>query len=127
MDLNPGRIRAALMIAGVLALAIFFAFGGRPRPVIQVEFSSYPEVFQGMTVEIDGRPAGTLRPLGSSHRAQFTVTEGRHTIRVVHPMYASIERSVNVRADGSPVILILDLQASVNARGRSQTAIAFSN
>lgn len=129
MHLNAIRIRAALMIAGVLTAIVFFACGGRlgPQPVVQIEFGMYPEVFQGMTVEIDGQPVGHLKLLGAAHRNGFIVKEGRHTVRVVHPLYASIVREVNVKADGRPVILILDLQATVNDRGRSETAIAFAN
>lgn len=129
MRLDATRMRAALMVAGVLMLAMYLAFGGRlaPRPAVQIEFGMYPEVFRGMTVEIDGKPAGTLKPLGSVHRTAFTVEEGRHTVRVVHPLYASIERDVDVRANGRPVLLILDLQPTVNERGRAQTALAFQN
>jgi hypothetical protein len=129
MHLNAIRIRAALLIAGALTAVMFFALGGHlgPRPVVQIEFGSYPEVFQGMTVEIDGKPAGTLKPSGAAHRSEFTVKPGRHTIRVVHPLYVSIERRVDVRAGGSPVVLVLDLQAGVNDHGQSQTAIAFAN
>jgi hypothetical protein len=108
---------------------MFFALGGHlgPQPVVQIEFGAYPEVFQGMTVEIDGKPTGTLKPLGAAHRTAFTVKPGPHTIRVIHPLYVSIERRVDVRANGGPVVLTLDLQAAVNDRGHSQTAIAFVN
>ena len=129
MFVNAIRIRAALMIAGALTAVLFFALGGRlgPQAVVQIEFGTYPEVFQGMTVEIDGKPAGTLKPFGAAHRSVFPVQPGRHTIRVVHPLYVSIERRVDVRAGGSPVLLILDLQAGINDHGQSQTAIAFQN
>jgi len=129
MYLNAIRIRAALMVGGVLALLLFFALGGRlgPRPVLQIEFGMYPEVFSGMTVEIDGKPAGTLKSLGAANRTGFVVPEGRHTVRVVHPLYASVVREVDVKANGHPVLLILDLQATVDGRGRSETAIAFAN
>ena len=129
LQLDAIRIRAAFLIAGALTAVMFFALGGHlgPQPVVQIEFGTYPEVFQGMTVEIDGKPAGTLKPIGAAHRSVFTVKPGHHTIRVVHPLYVSVERSVDVRANGGPVLLILDLQAGVNDRGRSQTAIAFAN
>ena len=129
MVLNAIRIRAAFMVAGVLIMILYFAFGGRlgPQPVVQIEFGMYPEVFQGMTVEIDGQPAGTLKPLGAANRTGFIVKEGHHTVRVVHPLYASIVREVDVKANGHPVLLILDLRATANARGRSETAIAFAN
>ena len=129
MVLNAMRIRAALMIAGVLTTVMFFALGGHlgPQPVVQIEFGAYPEVFQGMTVEIDGKPAGILRPLGAAHRTGFIVKQGRHTIRIVHPLYVSAERSVDVETSERPVLLILDLQPMQNGRGRTQTAIAFAN
>ena len=129
MYLNAIRIRAALMLAGVLAAILYFAMGGRlgPQAVVQIEFGMYPEVFQGMTVEIDGKPVGHLRPLGSASRNGFVVKEGHHTVRVTHPLYASIVRQVDVRADGRPVLLILDLQPTVDSRGKSETAIAFAN
>jgi hypothetical protein len=129
MYLNAIRIRAALMIAGVLTMMMYFALGGRlgPQPVVQIEFGAYPEVFQGMTVEIDGKPVGILRPFGAANRTGFVVKQGRHTVRVVHPLYTSVERSVDVEANGRPVVLILDLQPALNGRGHTQTAIAFAN
>lgn len=129
MYLNAIRIRAALMVGGVLTMVMFFAFGGRfgPQPVVQIEFGAYPEVFQGMAVEIDGKPAGILRPLGALNRTGFIVKQGHHTIRIVHPLYVSAERTVDVEANGRPVLLILDLQPALNGRGKTQTAIAFQN
>lgn len=129
MHLSPMRVRAALMIVGVLSIVMFVVFGGRfnARPVVQIEYSTYPEVFQGMAVEIDGKPSGMLGPLGATNRTGFTVTEGRHTIRVVHPLYVSLERTVDVPANGRPVVLILDLQPTVDARGQQKTAIAFQD
>jgi hypothetical protein len=123
------RIRAALMVSGVLVVAMFFAFGGRfgPRPVVQIEFGMYPEVFQGLTVEIDGKPAGTLRPFGAANRTGFAVKEGPHAIRVLHPKYASVERTVDVRANGRGVLLILDLQSTADPAGQLATAIGWQN
>ncbi len=129
MVFDAMRIRAALMISGVLVVAMYFAFGGRfgPQPVVQIEFGMYPEVFEGLTVEIDGKPAGTLRPFGAAHRTGFTVKEGRRTIRVVHPKYASVDRTVDVRADGRPVLLILDLESAADPAGQIATAIGWQN
>ena len=128
MDLNATRIRAMLVIVGVLSILMFVVFGGRfaPQPVVQIEYGAYPDVFQGMAVEIDGKPSGILQPSGDGHRTGFTVTEGRHTIRVVHPLYVSLERSVDVPA-GKPVRLVLDLQPTVDARGQMKTAIGFQD
>lgn len=129
MFLNALHIRLGLMVVGALLLGVFLAFGGRlgPRPVIQVEYGMYPEVFQGMTVEIDGQRAGTLHPFGAANRTGFVVKEGRHSVRVVHPAYASVARDVDVRADGRPVLLILDLQQNLDPRAASKTAIAWQN
>jgi hypothetical protein len=130
MYLNAIRIRAALMVAGVLVTAMFFAFGGKfgPQPVVQIEFGMYPEVFQGLTVEIDGKPAGRLQMMGAANRTGFIVKEGTHTVRVVHPLYSSVERSVDVRANGRPVLLILDLQANaVASSGQLATVIGWQN
>jgi hypothetical protein len=106
---------------------MFVVFGGRfaAQPVVQIEYGAYPEVFQGMSVEIDGKPSGILQPSGDAHRTGFTVTEGRHTIRVVHPLYVSLERSVDVPAGGKPVRLVLDLQPTFDTRGQMKTAIGF--
>jgi hypothetical protein len=124
------RIRAALMVAGVLVTALYFAFGGKlgPQPVVQIEFGMYPEVFNGLTVEIDGKPAGKLQMMGAANRTGFIVKEGTHTIRVLHPMYASVERSVDVRANGRPMLLILDLQANaIASSGQMATVIGWQN
>jgi hypothetical protein len=123
------RVTAALVILGVVSILGFVVFGGRfaPRPEVQIEFGSYPEVFQGMSVEIDGKPSGILQPSGSAHRTGFTVTEGPHTIRVVHPLYVSLERRVDVPAGGKPVLLVLDLQPTVDPRGQRRTAIGFQD
>lgn len=124
---NAIRKRAAVVVAAVLVLAVCLGAGSRltARPAVQIEFGAYPEVFQGMTVEIDGKSAGTLRATGSAHRTGFEVTEGRHTVRVVHPLYTSITRSVDVRA-GRPEVLILDLQPT-GSTGRLATAIGWQN
>ena len=129
MYLNAIRIRAALMVAGVLVTALYVAFGGKfgPQPVVQIEFGMYPEVFNGLTVEIDGKPAGKLQMFGAANRTGFIVKEGSHTIRVLHPMYASVERTVDVRANGRPVLLILDLQANAAASGQLATVIGWQN
>ena len=124
---NAIRNRAAAVAAAVLVLVVCLGVGGKlaSRPSVQIEFGAYPEVFQGMTVEIDGKPAGTLRAMGSANRTGFEVTAGRHTVRVVHPLYASIIRSVDVSA-GRPVVLVLDLQPT-GSTGRLATAIGWQN
>lgn len=126
MRLDAMRIRAALMLMGVVGLMVYLIAGGplRPKPVVTVEFGMYPDVFQGLTVEIDGQPAGTLKPFGAATRTGFEVKEGRHSIRVVHPKYASVPRQVTV-TPGQPVLLIMDMQSTTDEQGRMGMALAW--
>ena len=129
MRFDAMRLRAAFMLMGVVAVAIWFMVtGGRmpPKPVVQIEFGSYPD-FQGMTVQIDGKPAGKLQTFGSATRSGFEVKEGRHVIKVVDRRYKSIARNVDVKANRTPVLLILDFQQTVDRNGRMATAIGWQN
>src|SRR5688572_7164031 len=114
MRLDSMRIRATLMLMGVVAFGVYLMAGvpGRPKSIVQVEFGMYPDVFQGLTVEIDGEPAGTLKPFGAATRTGFEVKEGRHAIKVRHPKFASVARDVDVTANGQPVLLIMDMQST---------------
>jgi hypothetical protein len=126
MRLDAMRIRAALMLMGVVSLVVYLIAGGplKPKSVVTVEFGMYPDVFQGLTVEIDGEPAGTLQPFGAATRTGFEVKEGKHSIRVVHPRYSSVPRQVTA-TPGQPVLLIMDMQSTMDAQGRMGMALAW--
>jgi hypothetical protein len=108
--LNIFHVRAALAIAGLMVLIAFLASGGSfgRKNTIQIEFGMYPREFQGLQVEIDGEMVGTLERLGQATRTPFSVKDGEHTVRVLHPEYACEKGVISTGVGGSDVMLVLD-------------------
>jgi hypothetical protein len=123
MYLNAFRIRLALMGAGILTLLVYVAMGGRLGPsndgVVQVEFGTYPEAFEGLQVAIDGQPAGELRRLGAATRTGFQVEEGSHELRLITSRFVSRPRQVNVSA-GHTLLLVLEIGDSGSGLGKPE-------
>ncbi len=110
MFLNVFKIRAIMVIAGIVVMIGYFAMGGSfgATNSVMIEFGMYPEEFEGCDVEIDGKVAGKLQMFGQATRTAFAVKDGRHSIRVIHPEFASDSRTITSGAGGSSVMLILD-------------------
>jgi hypothetical protein len=128
MFLDAMKIRIGMILVGLVMMGVYVAYGGRfgpgDRGVIQIEYGAYPEMFAGLTVEIDGKPAGVLKSFGRSTRTVFSVKEGEHTVRVLHPNLLSEPRLVDARTT-LPVLLILDEHMAVDEHGATRQAIAF--
>jgi hypothetical protein len=127
MVLNIFKVRLVMAVAGVVVLGGYLAAGGSfgRKSSLVIEFGMYPREFTGCQVEIDGRVAGTLEPFGQATRKAFPVKDGEHTVRVLHPKFASTPRTVITGAGASPVMLILDLGEMVDASGNSEVTLYF--
>lgn len=125
MQLNALHIRFGLIGAGVVLLVGYLIAGGSlsSPEVIQLDFSMYPEVFEGCDVEIDGQVVGQLEPYGRTMRAGFEVKKGRHVVRVLHEEFDSVPLEVDVSKPGQKARLMLDLVEQYDD-GRIRTAIA---
>jgi hypothetical protein len=130
MFLDAMKIRIGMILVGIILVGVYFAAGGRigagDRGVIQIEYGAYRDDFQGLTVEIDGKAAGTLHGFGPSTRKAFAVSEGDHAVRIIHPHLPSEMRMVKVGA-GHTVMLILDEHMALDGHGREREEIAFQN
>jgi hypothetical protein len=125
MQLNALHMRFGAIAGGIIVLAMFFAFGGSfgGDRVIQLDFSLYPEVFEGCQVEIDGKVVGTLEPVGQATRNGFKVRKGSHKVRVVHPELASRTAEVELEQPGEKVRFLLDIAETYDERGGSKPVI----
>ena len=96
MNLKFSRVRLVVGLAGLVILAAYLATGGSfgRKGSIAIEFGMNPREFDGLAVEIDGKPAGKLEAKGQGTRSTFRVSSGEHTVRVLHPTYPSVVRTV---------------------------------
>lgn len=129
MYLSVWRMRIAAIAVGFLLFGWMVASGAMPglfgRGSIQIEYGLYPEIFEGLTVEIDGEDVGTLRRFGQARRTGFEVAAGSHEIRVLHPEMPSQSRTVEVEAGGMPSLLILDLTDCASEVGGVVSCVGF--
>lgn len=125
MFLNVFKVRAVLAVAGMVVLAAYFAMGGSfgSKSSIVIEFGMYPDEFIGSEVEIDGQVAGELKMFGNATRTAFQVKDGKHTVRIRHPEYASEEWKVDSGVGGRNVMIVLDFQSRY-VNGESEVLIA---
>jgi len=83
----------------------------------------YPDEFIGSEVEIDGEVAGELKMFGNATRTAFQVKDGKHTVKIRHPEYASEEWKIDSGVGGRNVMIILDFQNRY-VDGESEVLIA---
>ena len=123
MFLNIFKVRGVMAIAGIVVMIGYFAMGGSfgATNSVTIEFGMYPEEFEGCDVEIDGKVAGKLQMFGQATRTAFAVKDGRHSIRVIHPEFASDSHTITSGGGGSSVMLILDFMGERDG----QTLIGF--
>ena len=121
MYLNSIHMRVGAIAAGVLLLAGYMMFGGSMgnEMIVQLDFSLYPELFEGSRVEIDGKLVGELKTYGQANRSGFEVNKGEHVVRIVHPEFGCEPRTVNMELPGQKTRLMLDLQELYNSSDRS--------
>lgn len=124
MAMNALHMRFAAIAGGILLLGFFFLFGGSlgSPQVIQIDFSMYPDVFEGAEVEIDGKVVGTLERSGQTLRAGFKVREGKHVVRVLHAELGSQEMRVDVRK-GEKVRMMLDMVEHYDPQTRTGATV----
>lgn len=121
MYLNSPHLRFGAIAAGVLLLGGYLLLGGPlgGDRIVLLDFSMYPEVFEGCEVEIDGEVAGMLRADGRSLRTEFEVRRGEHVLRIRHPQYDSQQVTVNMESPSEKARLVLDLEERFDHRTRS--------
>jgi len=124
MQLNALHMRLGAMAGGILLVTFFIVSGGTlgDRPVIQLDFSMYPEEFEGLPVEIDGKVVGKLQRYGQAMRSGFEVRKGRHTVRVVHPEFDCEPLALELDKPGEKARILIDLTERYDD-GRARTAI----
>ena len=124
---NRVVLRAGLALVGLVAVGGYFVSGSllRPDSSIVIEFGIDPRAFDGLEVEIDGQVAGRLRTTGRLTRTSFPVREGEHTVRVIHPTYASPPRVVTTGGDLGSAFLVVDFAEMANAAGQPEVVVTF--
>ena len=112
MHLNLMHLRIASMVGGVILIGFFLISGGSfgGETIVQLDFSMYPELFEGAEVEIDGKIVGELKTYGQANRSGFEVSKGEHTIRIVHPEIDCMPAKVVLDKPGQKVRFMLDIQ-----------------
>lgn len=120
--------RPILLILGAgLALGIFLLAGGEiipgSDPRIIIHWGMYPEIFEGLDVEIDGQPAGELTMMGVACRTVFPVERGVHTVRVVHPSFESQGLRVDLPLRAQDLRIMLELDDFMSPKGEAITRI----
>jgi hypothetical protein len=120
-------MRALVLALTLLALLVSLPpSAGCTRPpvaTISIDFSMYPEEFEGLEVEIDGEVVGRLEPVGQYRRNGFTVMKGTHTVRVLHPEYDCPPVEVNADNAALDVILMMDIGERYDEKGGYRTVI----
>jgi hypothetical protein len=117
MKISLPHYRFLGIMLGVTFVFVYLLMGGplSNPSVVQLDFSMYPEDFEGLEVEIDGKVVGKLQKYGQRSVSGFEVDEGIHLVRVVSteldcpPMKVKVGESEKVR-------LMLDYGSSRNGR-----------
>lgn len=107
MQLNLTHLRIGGLVAGIL-LAGFLFLATDDRPVVQIDFTMFPE-FAGYEVVVDGETVGRLEPTGRVHRYGFPVDRGTHRVEVRGPDLAGEPTTVELAHDGEKARLLLDV------------------
>jgi hypothetical protein len=114
-------------LAGLVILAAYLATGGSigRKGSIAIEFGLNPREFDGLAVEIDGKPAGKLQARGQETRTTFRVSSGEHTVRVLHPTYPSVVRTVTTGGGDGQALLFVGFAEMAAADGRPEIVVTF--
>lgn len=128
MQLNSLHMRVGAMAAGVLLAGLFVLSGGSfgGQAVIQLDFSMYPEDFEGLEVEIDGKVVGALERHGQALRSGFEVSKGEHRVRVLHPELECEPVTVHLDRPGQKARLLMEIQSRIDDRGNQIATIALN-
>lgn len=125
MKISLPHVRVMGIILGITVVFLFLMMGGSLSTpcIIQIDFSMYPEEFEGLDVQIDGEIVGKLQKYGQRSVSGFEVNKGIHFVRIVSPELECPPQKVTVD-DGEKIRFILDFGSYVDDRGRTQTIIA---
>jgi hypothetical protein len=95
------------------------------RPRISIEFGMYPEMFEGLDVQIDGRVVGQLKKTGQHTRCSFPADPGLHEIYVDHPEIECVPARAELQGPGHKVRFLLDLEDRAADDGSLGSVIVF--
>lgn len=125
MFLNLSRLRLGAMVAGLLLVVAWFAFGGKTgtETRISIEFGTDPDSLVGAEVEIDGKPVGKLERIGRATRYAFEVDPGEHTVRVVQPGFDGRPARVRVEGPGQALMLLAEIEPSYDPGGSGRPVL----
>lgn len=116
MTRTPAKTRRLGL--ALLALLCLGACMGDTRPHVVIEFGAYPEMFEGLEVEIDGKVVGSLKKTGALTRTGFPLDKGEHTIRVVSDRWPSQPFKLNAELKLQKTMLLLEIADGATADGR---------
>ena len=88
------------------------------KPKISIEFGAYPDQFEGLEVEIDGKVVGKLERHAAITRSAFPVTKGEHLVRIRSDKYACAPRKVKIERNLEKQMLILNISESSGIDGK---------
>jgi hypothetical protein len=124
---RPFRWRVALIASGFL-LGIFM-WANRmfdSKKAIVIDYAMLGDDAIGAEVYIDDELAGTLQALRPAHKTGFEVSEGTHTVYIVHPAYACEPVRVETQGSRSTLLLRLDVASYYDEQtGEEETRIVF--
>lgn len=104
------RWRLALMGSGLLLSALLWASGiFATKKAIVIDYGILGEDALGAEVFIDDELAGRLERLAPTNRTGFEVSEGVHTVHVLHPDFDWEPIRVETQASRSAIFLQLDV------------------
>jgi len=129
MQLNALHMRLGAIAAGILLAGFFVVSGGSfgDENVIQLDFSTYPDDFEGSGVEIDGKVVGKLKRYGRAMRSGFEVAPGEHVVRIAHPTFDCDPIHVRLERPGQKVRIVLDFESRQSPdHGPPRTMIAMN-
>ncbi len=129
MTLHILHWRLGALVGGLVLMGGFFLFTGTLIPGTEsgviINFGTYPELFEGQEVLVDGRVAGRLERFGQSPRKGFALRKGAHTIEIRHPLFSCEPLELTAEmAKGRPQYM-LDIEERSDTVGRLSPRIVF--
>ena len=120
----PNAAGLARLFALSAAVLLFAGCFGDSRPHVVIEFGMYPDLFEGLDVQIDGKTVGQLKKTGAITRTGWPLDKGEHTIQVLSPKFESQPYKLNAELRMQKIMLILELTDGATADGRMTQALA---
>jgi hypothetical protein len=125
MRLHLSRIHMGAIGGGAaLLLGLWMCGHFSDAPVVQIEFGTDADQFEGLDVLIDGQVVGKLRRSGQVTRSGFEVDRGTHHVCVQHPQYGCSPTRVMADKPGQELMLKLEYEEVPEPRGASRIRLA---